>query len=609
MNHYLSLTMKQLLVFFLLLVFAVPVSSNEIPLVSNIYSRNSICLNGKWNYIIDPLENGYYDYRLEPSRRGFFLNRKSEKPSDLVEYNFDTSPTMDIPSDWNSKDHNLFFYEGTVWFKKDFEINKKEGVKYILYFGAINYESKVYVNGKKVGEHVGGFTPFNFDITDFVEDGNNFVIVKADNTRHRDAVPTVNTDWWNYGGITRDVFVTALPETYIEDYLIQLNKNNHQEIAGMIKLNKPVAGQTLTLEIPELKVKRQFTTDVNGQIVFDLKKVKPVLWSPENPKLYDIIISKDDETITDRIGFRSIETQGKKILLNGKHTFLRGISIHEEAPFRQGRAWSREDAATLLGWAKELGCNYVRLAHYPHNEHMVRVAEELGLMVWSEIPVYWTISWENEETYRNAEKQLHDMIYRDKNRAAVVIWSIANETPHGSSRDAFLSRLAAFARSQDSSRLISMAMEVTFSTNNMNRLKDNMSEHVDIISFNQYIGWYRNTPEEAANMIWKIPYDKPVIISEFGGGALQGKHGDKGERWTEEYQEELYRGNLEMMDKIEGFSGVTPWILVDFRSSRRQLPGIQDYFNRKGLISNWGIRKKAFYVLQDFYRKKKEEFK
>jgi beta-glucuronidase len=154
-----------------------------------------------------------------------------------------------------------------------------------------------------------------------------------------------------------------------------------------------------------------------------------------------------------------------------------------------------------------------------------------------------------------------------------------------------------------------MAMEVTFSTNNMNRLKDNMSEHVDVISFNQYIGWYRNTPEEAANMIWRIPYDKPVIISEFGGGALQGKHGDKGERWTEEYLEELYRQNLSMLDKIEGFSGVTPWILVDFRSSRRQLPGIQDYFNRKGLISNWGIRKKAFFVLQHFYKKKQEEFK
>ncbi len=110
---------------------------------------------------------------------------------------------------------------------------------------------------------------------------------------------------------------------------------------------------------------------------------------------------------------------------------MKGISIHEEAPFRSGRICSEEEDLTLLNWAKELGCNYVRLAHYPHNEKMVRLAEKMGLMVWSEIPVYWTIQWENEGTYQNAHNQLMEMIERDQNRAAVIIWSIANETPHG----------------------------------------------------------------------------------------------------------------------------------------------------------------------------------
>ncbi|MFT4223078.1 glycoside hydrolase family 2 protein [Dysgonomonas sp.] len=582
--------------------------AKEIPLVSNIYGRQSISLNGKWNYIADPLENGYYDYRLKPfTTNGFFENKKAQSPSDLVEYNLDNSPLMNIPGDWNMRDANLFIYEGTVWFKKDFKYTKKAGQRDILYFGAANYDAKVYVNGQKVGEHVGGYTPFNFDITDVVKNGDNFVVVKVDNKRAKDNVPTVNMDWWNYGGITRDVMVAQVPDTYVEDYSIQLKKGSQNIIEGWIQLNSQTSGQSVIVEIPELKVKQQLTTDNQGKASFELK-AKPIFWSPENPKLYEVTINKFDEQINDQIGFRTIETKDKQILLNGKQIFLRGISIHEEAPYERGRAWSKEDAAILLTWAKEMGCNYVRLAHYPHNETMVREAEKMGLMVWSEIPVYWTISWENQNTYENAERQLHDMIYRDKNRCSIIIWSIANETPHSDARDKFLGNLSKYARQQDNSRLISMAMEVTKAPDNMNKLTDNMNEYVDVISFNQYIGWYRASNEEARLMKWDIPYNKPVIISEFGGSAQQGLHGDKTERWTEEYQEELYIRNLEMLDKIDGLSGLSPWILVDFRSPRRQLPGIQDFFNRKGLISSWGIKKKAFYVMQDYYKKKKAEY-
>lgn len=599
--------MRTRIIFVLFIVLSQFLSAQEISIIANIKSRQQISLNGKWNYIIDPLENGFYDYRMKESKRGFFLNKKAEKPSDLVEYNFDISPQMDIPTDWNSHNDQLFFYEGTVWFKKDFSLKKMSDKRYVLYFGAVNYEAIVYVNGKKAGKHIGGYTPFNFDVTDFVVNGNNFVIVKADNKRRPENVPTVNMDWWNYGGLTRDVTLAELPHTYIEDYILQLNKEKKGLISGWVKLNNSTENQSVLIEIPELKIKKQLPTDKDGKVYFEFKS-KPILWTPENPKLYDVVIKLGNESLSDKIGFRTIETSGKKILLNGKPVFLRGISIHEEAPFRQGRAQSKEDAVTLLTWAKEMGCNYVRLAHYPHNENMVREAERLGIMLWSEIPVYWTIQWENPATYDNAERQLHDMIYRDKNRCAIVIWSIANETPHGKERDRFLGNLAKYARQQDSTRLISMAMEVAFATNNTNELNDNMNEYVDIVSFNEYVGWYRETPDSARVMKWKIPYNKPVVISEFGGGALQGLHGDKMQRWTEEYQEELYIRNLEMLEKIDGLSGMSPWILVDFKSPRRQLPGIQDFFNRKGLISSEGVRKKAFYIMQNYYEQKKNEY-
>jgi beta-glucuronidase len=599
--------MKKIILCFAL-IMAGTIMAQEIPLVTNVFARNNINLNGKWNYVVDPLENGYYDYRLMPFQTNGFFENKTFKTSELQEYNLNTSATMDIPSDWNTKDDRLFFYEGTVWFKKDFVYKKSAATKGILYFGAVNYDAKVYVNGKLVGTHIGGYTPFNFDVTDVLVDGNNFVVVKVDNKRHKDNVPTVNMDWWNYGGITRDVVLSQVPNTYIEDYLVQLDKTKEGVISGWVKLNAAVANQSVTISIAELKIKKQVVTDANGMAKFEVK-AKPVLWTPESPKLYNVTVSKSDENIADTIGFRTIQTKGKEILLNGKKVFLRGISIHEEAPFRQGRAWSKEDAVTLLTWAKELGCNYVRLAHYPHNETMVREAERMGLMVWSEVPVYWTISWTNADTYSNAEHQLNDMIYRDKNRCAVVIWSIANETPHGDDRDIFLTKLAKYARQKDNTRLISMAMEVTKSPNNMNTLNDNMNEYVDIISFNQYLGWYRGTNESCKLMQWSIPYNKPVIVSEFGGEALQGLHGDKTERWNEEYQEELYIQNTQMLDRIDGLAGVSPWILVDFRSPRRQLPGIQDFFNRKGLISSAGIKKKAFYVMKDWYGKKQEEYK
>ena len=599
--------MKKLLTTTLFLMVVLTLQATEVPQIANILGRQTTSLNGTWNYIVDVQEEGYYDYRMTPMRNGFFINAKPRHPEDLIEYDFDKAETMQIPGDWNTQDQRLFFYEGTVWLKRSFEFHPEAGRRTLLYFGAVNYDTHVYVNGQKAGHHQGGFTPFNYDVTDFLKDGENQVIVKVDNKRHPEDVPTQIFDWWNYGGITRDVLLVSVAPTYVENYKLQLDntpaaKKGQRQISFCAKLNKAEAGQSLTLRIPELKINKQMTTTADGIASLTLN-AKPQLWSPENPKLYKVEIQLGDETLSDEIGFRTIETRGKQILLNGEPIFLKGISIHEEKPNGGGRANSTEDAHTLLSWAKELGCNYVRLAHYPHNEYAVREAERMGILVWSEIPVYWTIAWSNPDTYANAKRQLSDMIARDQNRANVIIWSIANETPHSAKRDAFLGKLAKHARELDPTRLISMAMEVTGASNYHNILHDNMSDLVDVVSFNQYIGWYRDV-NDASKMTWEIPYDKPVIISEFGGGAKYGLHGPKNQRWTEEFQENLYRENCAMLDKIDGLAGTTPWILKDFRSPRRVLTGIQDYYNRKGVFSDKGEKKLAFYVLRDWYKTK-----
>ena len=590
----------------LLCLACLTATAAEVPQIGNVMARQAVSLNGDWHYIVDVQEEGYYDYRMNPTRWGFFLNAKPQRPEDLIEYDFDASPTLKVPGDWNTQDERLFFYEGTVWYKRSFTYSPTADCRSLLYFGAVNYDAHVYINGRHVTHHVGGFTPFNIDVTEQLKEGENVVIVKVDNKRHKDNVPTQIFDWWNYGGITRDVLLVTLPQTYIENYSLQLQrggeKGKKRAIDFTLNLNEKKAGEEVTLSIPELKISQKLVTNADGVATTTLT-AKPQLWSPANPKRYRVEISHGGETLVDSIGLRTIETRGKQILLNGEPVFLKGVSIHEEKPFGGGRANSTADAHTLLTWAKDMGCNFVRLAHYPHNEYAIREAERMGILVWSEIPCYWTISWTNPATYANAERQLTDMIRRDQNRANIIVWSIANETPHSNERDQFLGRLAQHARSLDNTRLISMAMEVTSASNFKNRLQDNMHEYVDVVSFNQYIGWYRDV-NDAPKMEWEIPYDKPVIVSEFGGGAKYGLHGPKNQRWTEEFQENLYQQNLAMLNKIEGLSGTTPWVLKDFRSPRRVLPNVQDYYNMKGLYSDRGERKKAFYVLKNWYDNK-----
>lgn len=586
---------------FTFLVVAAMATTCEVPLLQNVYGRKAVTsLNGEWKYIIDQQEMGYYGYRRDPIPWGFFNDKKATNPSDLVEYDFDMARRMDIPGDWNTADSQLFFYEGNVWLRKTFNFQPKKDKRVLLYFGAVNYHSIVFINGKEAGQHTGGFTPFNFDITHLLKDGKNSLVVKADNKRHIDNVPTQVFDWWNYGGITRDVMLVEVGETYLADYSIRLTKGNSRSIDVAVQLNDGKAGETVTMAIPELKVSATLTTDALGRASAAIK-ARPELWSPESPKLYEVVLVHRGDTTRDEIGFRTIEAKGRQILLNGKPVFLKGACMHDETPFRQGRIRNAEEARTLLQWAKQMGCNFLRLAHYPHNELTVREAERMGIMLWEEIPCYWAISWDNEQTYKNAETQLTEMISRDKNRAATVIWSVANETPHGDSRDRFLSRLIECVRRHDDSRLVSLAMEVLSAKDYVNRLKDNLHSLVDVVSFNQYVGWYRDV-HDAPKMKWVIPYEKPIIVTEFGGGALANCHGPKEQRWTEEFQEELYRQNLAMLSKIEGLSGLAPWCLVDFRSPRRPLDGVQDYFNRKGLISEKGERKKAFYVLREYYK-------
>jgi beta-glucuronidase len=598
------------------LLLASPViAQTNTTLLVDIDHRTTTSLDGNWHAIVDPYSTGLYTFHQELRKDGFFMNAPFDPHGEPRDYNFATAPTLRVPGDWNTQRPDLFYYEGVVWYQKDFEHTAQPNTRTFLHIGAANYRSFVWVNTKKVCEHEGGFTPFDCEITNVLKDGKNFVVLSVDNTRLADGVPTLQTDWWNYGGLTRDVSLVDLPTQFIDDYDLHLSRTDHSLIEGYVHVENAVPGTTVTVTIPELHAKAEATVDAQSRAVISIPVKSLTLWSPETPKLYKVEIATGSgpiaDNITDDIGFRTIETRGTQILLNGKPVFLRGISIHAEAPYRTGRAYTQKDVDTLLGWAKELGCNYVRLAHYPHDERMTRTADRLGLMVWSEIPDYWALQFDNPAVLAKSKQQLSEMIRRDRDKASIILWSVANETPNNPTRTKYLTTMADLARQLDPTRLVTAALLVRTeksATGTTKIVDDPLGHALDVIGTNEYIGWYEQTPAGADTTTWDIRYQKPLIMSEWGGDAKAGNHAPAGttnpDLWTEEYQAEIYRHQIAMLNRIPQLRGTTPWILMDFRSPRRLNPGLQDNFNRKGLISDQGVKKQAFFILQKAYKEK-----
>jgi len=600
------------------------------PLIGNVSGRTTHSLHGTWNALIDPTIFSLND-------RFQYLERNYKPgPSELVEANLEDGLTLQVPGDWNTQDPRLFFYNGKVWYKRDFFVEKQGDKRYFLHFGAINYKAQIYVNGEHVASHTGGYTSFNCEVTEQLKEGENLLVVKVNNTLTANDIPTTSTDWLNYGGITRDVNLVELPQRFIRNYKIQLASNDQDLIEGWVELEGQESGEVV-LHIDELGIRQSISVQ-DGRAQISLP-ASPDLWSPERPKLYDVLLATEEDTVRDQIGFRTITVQDRQMLLNGQPIFLKGISIHEEAIGAKGRASSYEEAEELLTHAKALNCNYVRLAHYTHNENMLRAADKMGLLVWSEIPVYWSVKFESPEVLEMAKKQMEEMIDRDQNRASIIFWSLGNETPMSEARNTFFANMNTYVKSLDDTRLTTaalifggeeiqkMAKDYFFPTLAGQEfetwdieIEDPLAAIVDVAAINQYFGWYysgflaasanmsaqkgRQTMLDNMHKIrFHIPENKPLVFSEMGAGAKRGRTSNEEDLavFTEDYQALVYRKQIELVGNQQGLVGLSPWILKDFRSSMRLYQGVQDYWNLKGLITDNGERKKAFYVLKDYY--------
>lgn len=553
--------------------------------------RKTISLNGEWNYTLDQ-----YDTCLRQNWENEVYS-DSEGRSFPVDFSFDTWDKVTLPCSMNMFRPEYFWYEGPFVFTRKFSYNlqgSKEGHVF-LRIGAANYTCRVFLNTEYLGQHRGGSTPFMFDITEYIKSENRIIIV-SDNTRRHTYVPTENTDWFNYSGIYRDIELVEVPKKYIRDFRIGLVPGSeYRKIECSFDTSENDG--CVTLRIPELNIEKTVEIkegrgdcriDVPGQLS---------LWSPDDPVLYDVTASYFDDIVSDTVGFREISVSGNDILLNGEKIFLRGISVHEDS-YYTGKALTDEEREEIVKTARDLGANYLRLAHYPHNEAMAKLCDREGILLWEEIPVYWSIAFDNPDTYFQAENQLEELIRRDHNRASVIIWSVGNENPDSDEKYSFMSRLSDHAHASDNTRMVSAACLVDGATLS---IRDRLAEKLDIIGLNEYIGWYSPNFDELPALFENSHPSKPVIITEFGADAMAGLHGSISDKGTEECQAEVYRKQIETISSIPYIKGMTPWILFDFRCPRRT-SSIQLFFNRKGLVtSDRKYRKPAFDVLKNFY--------
>ena len=550
--------------------------------------RRKESLNGIWHYAVDQ-----YDTCL---RQKWYKERYTDDKGFTVpiDYSFDEWPTMSLPASWNTVDKEYLIYDGSMVFTRKFGYVEKNAERVFLKIGAANYLCRVFLNKEYVGMHRGGSTPGYWDITDYLETENRIVIA-VDSTRRPEQVPTENTDWFNYGGIYRDIEIIRVPDTFVKGFRVELVPDgSFKHIRVQLKMSDRVNTKAVFF-IDELNIKKDINV-INGEADITLD-ANPILWSPRNPKLYDVSLECMGDHVSDRVGFREIKVVGREIFLNGESIFLRGISCHEDS-VKNGKGLTDAERIENIMLAKELGCNFMRVAHYPHHENMAKLADELGIMLWEEIPVYWAIRFERDKTYEDAENQLKEMIIRDYNRASVIIWSVGNENADTDERLSLMSRLADCARDIDTTRLVSAACLVD---GEKNQIADRLIDHLDIIGINEYCGWYTPDFAKLPELMANSNPDKPVIITEFGADAMSGHHGTIDDKGTEECQAYVYERQIETLRDIPYIKGMTPWILYDFRCPRRTSL-IQQYYNRKGLLSeDKTYRKPAFYVLQKFY--------
>jgi beta-glucuronidase len=533
-----------------------------------------------------------------------------------------------VPGSWNEQYQEFLYEEGKMIYKKSFHIPKEFEEKNIrLYFEAVNSRSEIYLNGDKVGENEIGYLPFEIDITKMVNFGEtNKLEVIVENTLRKDSFPAGNTpqedlligtsdrrpstnfDFLNYGGIIRPVTIEIANKETIQDIRVDTSHSSPDNKKGIINF------KVLTNVEDKRKIeividgKKYHKVIDNGKANFEIEIEQAKFWDLENPNLYEVEVNlmKGEQildTYTLKIGIRTISWDNKDLYINNKPIKLKGFGKHEEFPvLGQGTFYPlMVKDYNLLKW---IGANSYRTSHYPYTEDWLDLADELGILVIDEAPhVGITRYHYNEETTELCIRNVKRMIDRDKNHASVIMWSVANEpeSTHPKSEQ-FFKKLYDTAKELDKSRPITFV-----SAMDTPGREDVALKYFDIICINRYFGWYvfQGRLEEAIKAlnenleyVYK-KYNKPILVTEFGADAIAGYHYDPAIMFSEEYQKELIKGYIEVIESKDYTIGEHIWAFADFKTQEEVKRVI---LNHKGVFTRDRQPKLAAHYLRNIWK-------
>ena len=537
----------------------------------------------------------------------------------------------EVPGCWNFVDRERYFhYTGTAWYFKTFAGSPDwRGKRVLLVFEGVHYRCQVWLNEKKVGEHEGGFTPFEIDVSNIINPvGKNYLAVQVNNELSETTLPSLGVDWFNYGGIVREVYVGVTNQLYIANIRVDTRINGTVNVEfNLVNQDSSIEEVTYTVTIydmdgnpqavhtAEIRVKNQ------EKIACQLTVKNPQLWDTRNPYLYrmEIIVQNQDKTYLidkteESVGIREIKTEGIRILLNRRPIKIRGVSRHEDYP-HVGRTISRHLTYQDYSIIKKANVNLVRLAHYPHSREEIEVADHLGIMLMEEIPNVFLRKEQmaKPNVLKLAKQQLKEVIESHRNHPSVVMWSLSIEceTDTEIGRE-YMKKLAEYARQLDKTRLLIHAS---------NRpLKEKAYDLVDVIGVNIFEGWYSQKPlkvygewmDEAHE---KLP-DKPIVLTSHGAGAIYGNRRLEETYWSENYQAKYLKEIGEMLLKRDYISGEIIWHFMDFPVSHWEQLGFTKMlnylmrpveFNHKGLVDYYRRPKMSYYVVRDLYKRWQEK--
>jgi beta-galactosidase len=548
---------------------------------------------------------------------------------------------INLPHTWNALDATDLetgYRRTGSWYKKDLEIaSVVSGQIYQLYFESVNITCDVYVNGKKVGGHIGGYIGFTIDITDAISNGKNEILVRADNGYDPEVIPSQKSDFFIFGGITRDVWLETLPAQHLANLKITTPNvsSNSSDLKASVTINGVNSNVKVKASLTDNdgnEIQSQIFDVVDGSSEINFKDIKNIkLWDTDNPNLYNLnvqLLENDavKDEVSDRVGFRWFEFKDYgAFYLNGKRLLLRGTHRHEEHA-GVGAAMSNEMHRADMELIKDMGTNFVRLAHYPQDPEIYKACDELGLLVWDELP--WCRGGLGNDVWKkNTKGMLKEIIEQNYNHPSVIIWSLGNEMywlpdfKDGDNTDnmnAYLQELHDYSHELDPTRKTAI------------RKYYEGAHIVDVFSPSIWSGWYSGSYKSYQKAIdqYKKEY-KSFLHTEYGGSSHLGRHTENpitGEGkiqadgweeaivqtdvaniaqigdWSENYIVDLFDWHLRISENDSTFIGNAQWAFKDFGTPLRPENAIP-YMNQKGLVDRANNPKDAFYVFKSYWNK------